>query len=53
MYNWFRRLWHIIKNYHSFRVVYKDGQHTYRMRIDEASSLAEVFKGEVIFDPYE
>ncbi len=49
-----RKLWHVILDRWSFRVVYKDGSQSIRLRHNEASDLCEMFCGrEVIFDPLE
>lgn len=48
-----RIFWHQLQNYHSFRVYYRDGTRTRRLRWADAVGCAETFKGRIEFDPYD
>ncbi len=49
--NFIREFWHRLQGYHSFRVYYRDGRHTYLVRWDVACGLAGCFGGTIKFEP--
>ena len=47
-----KRLWHMLTDRDSFRVIYGDKQRTRRLNHSHAKSLKEIFGGKIIFDQY-
>lgn len=48
-----KKFWHWLADRQSWRVIYRDGERSRRMKLRFAVGYKEIFGGELLFDPLE